>query len=639
MDPSESSPTPVQRLLERTSTEEQDILAEREGMDREVLKEERDGAKKKPWWKTPSHRWLFVATMAQYIALGMLIAPKLDLFNGLVCIVHLPKSSSFILDYPHPPASSDLPPQPSLDERNSRVDVFASYLSPGSQNQSLSKPDGKLGTIELGGVVLDSLRCRKSPVVQAKAASFTALITITQGVLSIVTTGWWGKVSDRKGRTFVMAFAVAGLIVTDIVFLVTARFARQLSYRFLLLGPLIDGLLGGIPTLMAAQNAYISDSTSSGRTSVYSRLHGVQMLGIAIGPIFGTAIIKQTGRLLSVFYLSTGIHLSMFLLVLFIPESLSSEAQHALGHAQTQLSAQDTSRDQEDHRRRVEEGGSIWKRGFAFVRRTARRVVRLFKPLEVFLPRRSEETGKLQLNMLLLGVGQALILTLFGAFAIKNAYLQLKFGWGYDKVGPVLTLTGGLRALHLLLLLPLIIRVFKPRPSILNPSLNHSSPNSPPQLPPNASESLFDLRIIRYSILLELIAYLVILASQTSTEFVIGTALTSFATSHGPAITSLALALLPDASLAGELFAAMAVVQACCATVLGPLTFAFVYSSTTSYFPKAVFVLAFTVLSLAFLSFSRIRLDKPARTLEEQAILDSERIPLVRSSQDEQGLL
>lgn len=69
------------------------------------------------------------------------------------------------------------------------------------------------------------------------------------------------------------------------------------------------------------------------------------------------------------------------------------------------------------------------------------------------------------------------------------------------------------------------------------------------------------------------------------------------------------------------------------------LTFAFVYSSTTSYFPKAVFVLAFTVLSLAFLSFSRIRLDKPARTLEEQAILDSERIPLVRSSQDEQGLL
>lgn len=100
-----------------------------------------------------------------------------------------------------------------------------------------------------------------------------------------------------------------------------------------------------------------------------------------------------------------------------------------------------------------------------------------------------------------------------------------------------------------------IIRVFKPRPSILNPSLNHSSPNSPPQLPPNASESLFDLRIIRYSILLELIAYLVILASQTSTEFVIGTALTSFATSHGPAITSLALALLPDASLAGELFA------------------------------------------------------------------------------------
>lgn len=37
-------------------------------------------------------------------------------------------------------------------------------------------------------------------------------MTITQGVLAALTTGWWGRLSDRFGRKKVMATAMAGII-------------------------------------------------------------------------------------------------------------------------------------------------------------------------------------------------------------------------------------------------------------------------------------------------------------------------------------------------------------------------------------------------------------------------------------------
>lgn len=36
------------------------------------------------------------------------------------------------------------------------------------------------------------------------------------------------------------------------------------GYKFLLVGPLLDGLLGGMSTAQAAVNAYLSDCTEAG---------------------------------------------------------------------------------------------------------------------------------------------------------------------------------------------------------------------------------------------------------------------------------------------------------------------------------------------------------------------------------------
>lgn len=45
------------------------------------------------------------------------------------------------------------------------------------------------------------------------------LLTLIMGCLSALTTGWWGSLSDRRGRKIVLVMAVLGFNLMDIVFL------------------------------------------------------------------------------------------------------------------------------------------------------------------------------------------------------------------------------------------------------------------------------------------------------------------------------------------------------------------------------------------------------------------------------------
>ena len=70
------------------------------------------------------------------------------------------------------------------------------------------------------------------------------------------------------------------------------------GYRALLIGPLIEGCLGGFSTISATVHAYISDTTPDGsRASAFARLMGIMMFGFASGPALGSVVIKATGNM------------------------------------------------------------------------------------------------------------------------------------------------------------------------------------------------------------------------------------------------------------------------------------------------------------------------------------------------------
>lgn len=58
-------------------------------------------------------------------------------------------------------------------------------------------------------------RCLADPAaVQAGAARLQTMMTTTMGLLSALTTGWWGHFGERHGRTRVLAFSTMGLFLT-----------------------------------------------------------------------------------------------------------------------------------------------------------------------------------------------------------------------------------------------------------------------------------------------------------------------------------------------------------------------------------------------------------------------------------------
>lgn len=72
----------------------------------------------------------------------------------------------------------------------------------------------------------------------------------------------------------------------------------QGSIYLLLLGPMLDGLLGGFSTVTATMHAYISDVTPDGsRATVFARLSAALMGGFALGPVLGAWIVAATGNM------------------------------------------------------------------------------------------------------------------------------------------------------------------------------------------------------------------------------------------------------------------------------------------------------------------------------------------------------
>jgi MFS family permease len=131
--------------------------------------------------------------------------------------------------------------------------------------QDTSDLDGQSDDVNspwlLLGTGLDSATCRKNPKVQRAVSELARWrhlyrvqhltlgqnlgLTLIMGILSALTAGFWGSLSDRKGRRPVLSMTQLGFLFADCVFLAVVTFNHVLPYRLLFLGPAIDGLFGG----------------------------------------------------------------------------------------------------------------------------------------------------------------------------------------------------------------------------------------------------------------------------------------------------------------------------------------------------------------------------------------------------------
>ncbi|KAI0322571.1 major facilitator superfamily domain-containing protein [Amylostereum chailletii] len=603
--PSSSRVTPI-RGFPSLYSHSKDPVSDRdivEDVDREQQPLLGGQSKQRKPFHRPRPLWIVPFAVLSAVARGMTLAPRVQVYTQLSCnALHQNYNHTNSFDLSQSPHSLFFPASPPLSHGPLPI-MFPDISQPRQESPSHGSDDDRI--------------CASDPAVQVGAARLqTALITI-MGFLSVLTTGWWGRFSERHGRLKVLAGSSVGLLATDFAFvLVSLPVSRSFHishyispHVFLLLAAAFEGIMGGYTTLQASVTLYVSDCTSDGsRALIFSRLMGVFYTGFAIGPMLGAAILRHAiahtmtrqgvagptngvPYVSAVFYASLVCTVSNFLLtVLVIPESVHKARQRNAA----KIAAAEASQPTEELA--LKEGG--------FVRR-------LVGPLSVFAPTRAlaatnGTTGKdWSLTLLALGVFGYLLGN--GIFQIKYLFAQHVYGWGAEELSYYISFVGGARAVNLLLVMPFFISRFKPKPTA-------SSDVSSTPAPASQATINFDLRVAKVALFIDLVSHTLVSLPLTASApaFAIFSSLSSFSSGAVPAIQSLALILFqrsPNRSSngIGALFGGFSALQATGQLIFGPLLFGMVYSSTVATYPKAIFVLASGLITAALAMFSLVR--------------------------------
>lgn len=145
--------------------------------------------------------WLVPFALVTALVRGMTLAPRVEVYTHLAC-------NQFHRHYNH-----TVTPPTTLDDYSTTS--LYSTLDPLGPHLSFSHALVNFSTLQ--DTPIGPPNCKQLPEVQATAARIQTTLTITMGILSALTTGWWGQFGQRFGRTRVFGIASLGLIFTYVL--------------------------------------------------------------------------------------------------------------------------------------------------------------------------------------------------------------------------------------------------------------------------------------------------------------------------------------------------------------------------------------------------------------------------------------
>ncbi|KAF9258534.1 MFS general substrate transporter [Marasmius fiardii PR-910] len=542
--------------------EEETIHVSEEAQSGDPEEEERES---RPWWRRPSPLWIIFLLPFTGVAHAATKAPRVEVYTTLIC-------------------------------RENRPDIFPQ------------------GGFPFSGI---DKACYSDPVVSAEVARLVAIMTTIAGVLSCLTTAWWGAFSDRNGRIRTLGISLTEQLVTDAVHILVYYKSEWLpgGYWFLLVGAVIEGILGANMTAGAAKHAYFADTTTpASRSRMFSISTGIMYIGSALGPAMGGLITRYTQNLISVFYAALFAHIIYACMVWFIiPESLTSKQMSIAAEKQRERAIRLAS--SKGLKPRL-------KRWFKFLSDLS-----VFGPASSF---GSSPKSHRRWSLTCMAISYALVMSLVGSANNKVQYASTMFGWTSETIAYWLSFTGAIRSVFLAIVLPLLVKCLKKKPKTRRarpprsdeeqPLIDGSQskvygPSPRPPLPSKLKEaqtSRLDLRLARISLGLMIISYVGLCLDVTSFSFIIYTMIEALGAGYGPAIQSVALSLYGRKSdgETGRFFSALSILQALCSQILGPLTYGVVYAETVGTYPQMIFLVSAACLGLSFISLVLVRLPR-----------------------------
>lgn len=512
--------------------------------------EQRDGSKwqgvndfeGRPWWNKPSvsgnlidlvrianllHRqvfWMLPVFLVATTSFGAVVVPRLDMITSLIC---------------------------------------RQYFT----EQSAKKPRLQYMPVLLGQ---DNPQC-KIPEVQSMVSNFTLCTNLIAGLLSAATSPKLGSLSDRYGRRRLIAATAVGALISEVITVLTVVRPDTVPVQWMYVGSFFDGLSGSFTASMALTFAYASDCTPpANRNVVFGWFHGCLFTGIALGPVIGGYIVKASGKLVTIFYITLILHCIYILFLFFIiPESLTKDRQ---------MAARDKHAYAEERQESTMQSSPSWSLAFL-------KGFNVFAPLSILYPTGEGSTSALRRNLMLLAaVDTAIFGVAMGTQTVALIYAEYMFKWDTFETSIFLSTICIFRVSVLLMLLPLISRIVRgPKSTVTQ---QHSGSNN------------FDLSIIRVAIFFDILGYVGYSIVKTGPLYIISGIVASIGGMSSPTLGVALTKHVPD-DRTGQVLGAAGLLHAL-ARVAGPTIFNLIYSLTVATMPQTVFVCLTVTFSIAF---------------------------------------
>ena len=445
-------------------------------------------------------------------------------------------------------------------------------------DKELVNPNLAYAPIILG---TDNPQCQ-IPEVQSSGALFIMVMSLCTGILSIFIAPKMGQLSDRYGRTKLMALASCGGLVAEVITILAAKFPDIVDYRWLILGSVCDGLTGSFTAGSILSQAYTSDCTAPSKRAVsIGYIHACLFGGLAIGPLLAGYIVKWTGSLITIFYIVMGCHLFFIFCVGFvIPESLSK---------QRRLIAR------EKHEKELE----LYRQDGTWL--GTAKAANPLEPLKVLWPSGHGTSTQLRINLVVLAFVDFVIMgCMVSAGPVIMLYTRFQFHWGTFETSNFISSLSMVRVVVLMGIFPIINYIFRIRPrnrqirltGVVLPDTNSGADN-------------LDIWILRVALLSDIIGSVGYIFARSEALFYLSGMMTAVGGLGSATVQAVVTKHVP-ADRVGGVLGAIGMLHAS-TRVVGPLVFNGLYAKTVGHFTQAIFVLLVSIFTLGLVSSLAVR--------------------------------
>lgn len=293
-------------------------------------------------------------------------------------------------------------------------------------------------------------KCRTDNI-QMYVSGIRAGFQTIAAVLGLLTTTFYGSMSDAQGRRKVLLICSVFQLVGDVSLLAIVMLPGYANPYFVLISAVFKGFGGYISAIVAGQNSFVADCTTSESRSRYLGWNfATYHLGTAAGPLISGVLVAKYDRMDLVYAMSVTLWGLYFLYTYFIlPESNRPTDEDEDGEELYSLNSEASTLD-------VVKSRMQRLRSFLFKN--------FVEPLAIVMPSRSKTSfdcfgpsteAKRHWDVCIAAVliGMALFST--GSMGMLPLYTDFKLQWGPLKASLLMSVDGGASAFTLTLIFPL----------------------------------------------------------------------------------------------------------------------------------------------------------------------------------------